>query len=74
MKHMVKFVFVLSILVLPVGLLAQGRGPERPVNPPEGGGRGHSKKDPVAVPEPSTLLLMAAAGALGGRKLWQKLR
>jgi PEP-CTERM motif len=74
MTHLLKFALVLSLVVLPVGLLAQGRGRERPVKPPERGGPGHSNKDPVSVPEPSTLLLMAAAGALGGRRLWQKRR
>lgn len=74
MRHLVKFGLILSIVALPVGLLAQGRSGERPVNPPNGQGPGNTKKKPLSVPEPSTLLLIGAAGALGVRKLWQNRR
>jgi hypothetical protein len=74
MRNLIKFAFVLSMVALPVGLLGQGRSSERPVNPPNGQGRVDTKKKAVPVPEPSTLLLMGAAAALGVRKLWQRRR
>ena len=74
MSHLFKLGLILSIVALPVGLLAQGRSGERPVNPPNGQGHGDTKKKPLSVPEPSTLLLIGAAGALGVRKLWQNRR
>lgn len=74
MRHLIKFGFVLSMVALPVGLLGQGRSGERPVNPPNGQGLADTKRKPVSVPEPSTLLLIGAAGALGVRQLWQRRR
>lgn len=71
MAQLVKFALALSIIAAPVGLFAQRSGQEPRVSPPAGQGSEHSRK-PVSVPEPSTLLLMAAAGALAARKLWQK--
>jgi hypothetical protein len=72
MRQLIKFALALSIIAVPVGLLGQRGGREPRVSPPEAQGAGHSKKPPVSVPEPSTLLLMGAAGALAATKLWRK--
>lgn len=71
MRHLTKFIFLVTLLALPVGILAQGRANSRPLPeqiPP-------NPRNPVSVPEPTTLMLLGAgAGALALRKLWQSRR
>jgi hypothetical protein len=72
MRRLINHLFVLTLVVLPVGLLAQGRSntaPGRSNTPPQQ--MPNNPRNPVSVPEPATLLLLGgAAGALGLRKLW----
>jgi hypothetical protein len=87
MRRLTKSVFLLTLVALPVGLLAQGRSntpppqgiPNNPAqgrsNTPPPQGIPNNPKNPVSVPEPATLLLLGAgAAALGLRKLWQSRR
>jgi hypothetical protein len=70
MRRLTKSVFLLTLVALPVGLLAQGRS-----NTPPPQGIPNNPRNPVSVPEPATLLLLGAgAAALGLRKLWQSRR
>jgi hypothetical protein len=79
MRRLTHYVFVLSLVALPVGLLAQGRSntpPPQPMpnNPPQQR-IPNNPRNPVSVPEPATLLLLGgAAGALGLGRLWQSRR
>jgi PEP-CTERM motif len=65
------FIFLVTVLAFPVGILAQGRSNSRPV--PEQ--IPQNPKNPVSVPEPTTLMLLGVgAGALALRKIWQARR
>lgn len=79
MRRLTTHIFVLTLVMLPVGLLAQGRSNTAPGRSNTAPGRSNTPpqqmpnnpRNPVSVPEPATLLLLGgAAGALGLRKLW----